>query len=462
MGSRLDIDKFDLSGFASGRLARATLSPPARPVGNQQSRVPQWHPKITISRLFVIGSTLALGPVKAVMSYRGDTVASVTIEWITTIVIFLIFLALSSCECQQNARPAWLFQYDTLELVWNLARRLSLHPPAYETEERPIELVVKPRHPPVTIYRMLVTSIVLGFGMAKATLSYMGETTEPITIEWVSGVVLAICLYILGLYEQSSTRVLPSLFEEDYVNEFLHSGNIFVWVLIYSVGLFITGGWTYLWITQLYLAWFTDGGLVDLSKASSTLEGLLIRSVTILWLPCVIVFAIGLGLWRTPLLLGSLFRLIGPELTTSALHIGSFLHRGLGLPEISSGSRLQGLAQALKRFTAKIKKSLPSTEMPNSLSSLGKPVSAILVYVVVHAFALLLSLGFIALWATILYAYVASFQVLPWYEWGWSALFCISGFLGTIVGIGFTLYVVAAFFNIFFKPRHLLVDGWAL
>lgn len=146
------------------------------------------------------------------------------------------FLVLSTRESNPDATPAWLFQYDTMELVWSLSRMVLSSTPTYQSDERPTDLLVMPRHPPITAYRLLVTSCALAFGMVKAVLSYMGQSTEPVTIEWVFGVFITLgyvlrvlvlnagchtgCrLYFLGLYENSSTRVLPGLFEADYVNE---------------------------------------------------------------------------------------------------------------------------------------------------------------------------------------------------------------------------------------------------
>jgi hypothetical protein len=94
MGSKLDLNQVQLGNFASGRLAHAALNGPAAralfPGEGSEVNIPRWHPRITISRLFVLVSTLGLGTAKAVMSYRGDTIAPVTIEWITTIVLFLM------------------------------------------------------------------------------------------------------------------------------------------------------------------------------------------------------------------------------------------------------------------------------------------------------------------------------------------------------------------------------------
>ena len=55
---------------------------------------PAWHPKLTVSRFFVIASTLGLGTAKALMSSRGETAIAVTIEWIMSIILFTVLVAL--------------------------------------------------------------------------------------------------------------------------------------------------------------------------------------------------------------------------------------------------------------------------------------------------------------------------------------------------------------------------------
>ncbi|KAH6907450.1 hypothetical protein BKA70DRAFT_1044551, partial [Coprinopsis sp. MPI-PUGE-AT-0042] len=71
-------------------------------------------------------------------------------------------------------------------------------------------------HPPLTGYRLLVTSLTVTFGALKAELTYLGRSTEAGTLEWTFGTIITVFLYCLGLYEASSTRVMPWLFERDY------------------------------------------------------------------------------------------------------------------------------------------------------------------------------------------------------------------------------------------------------
>jgi len=45
-------------------------------------------------------------------------------------------------------------------------------------------------HPKISPYRLIVCSIPLGIGTVKAVLSQKGSVTTPITLEWISGVVI--------------------------------------------------------------------------------------------------------------------------------------------------------------------------------------------------------------------------------------------------------------------------------
>ncbi|KAH6907458.1 hypothetical protein BKA70DRAFT_1223287 [Coprinopsis sp. MPI-PUGE-AT-0042] len=183
--------------------------------------IPAWHPKLTGSRLFVIFTTLSLGTAKAVLAMaEGDSsvVAPVTIEWVSSTLIFVIFLVLGNLETRDHVRPKWFFQQDALELLWNFLDNLSIRPPTYTTDEMDTNLLLKPRYPPITGYRLLVTFLTVGFGVSKAVLSYQGKSTGPVTLEWIFGAFITAFLYYLGLFEASSTRVLPWLFEEDFTN----------------------------------------------------------------------------------------------------------------------------------------------------------------------------------------------------------------------------------------------------
>lgn len=44
----------------------------------------------------------------------------------------------------------------------------------------------------ITGYRILTTIVVLGFGIAKTTLSYLGKDVPSVTLEWIVGVIAAL------------------------------------------------------------------------------------------------------------------------------------------------------------------------------------------------------------------------------------------------------------------------------
>lgn len=49
--------------------------------------VTSWHPKLSIYRLLVLLSTIGFGTAKAILTYRGETLAPITLEWLFTVVI---------------------------------------------------------------------------------------------------------------------------------------------------------------------------------------------------------------------------------------------------------------------------------------------------------------------------------------------------------------------------------------
>jgi hypothetical protein len=55
-----------------------------------RDRPPAWHPKLTLYRLLVIFSTVGLGSAKVATSFLKLTYASITLEWILSVVVFLM------------------------------------------------------------------------------------------------------------------------------------------------------------------------------------------------------------------------------------------------------------------------------------------------------------------------------------------------------------------------------------
>lgn len=56
-------------------------------------------------------------------------------------------------------------------------------------------LVQKP-HPPITGYQLLLSVVVMTFGLAKAILAYAGKRTASTSVDWVLGVVLTLASVI--------------------------------------------------------------------------------------------------------------------------------------------------------------------------------------------------------------------------------------------------------------------------
>ncbi|KAI9435766.1 hypothetical protein H4582DRAFT_1817203, partial [Lactarius indigo] len=67
----------------------------------------------------------------------------------------------------------------------------------------------------LTTYRLLNVTIVFSFGIAKAILTYKGQSTGPTTLDWVGGALLGVFLYWIGLYEQRSAEGWEWFFEVD-------------------------------------------------------------------------------------------------------------------------------------------------------------------------------------------------------------------------------------------------------
>ena len=73
----------------------ADLASP-RPSSQPSSQIPSaepnisWHPKLTLYRLLVVVSTVGLAVAKTATSYLNLTFASITLEWILGVVVFLL------------------------------------------------------------------------------------------------------------------------------------------------------------------------------------------------------------------------------------------------------------------------------------------------------------------------------------------------------------------------------------
>ncbi|KAF8266039.1 hypothetical protein EI94DRAFT_242841 [Lactarius quietus] len=67
----------------------------------------------------------------------------------------------------------------------------------------------------LTVYRLLNITTILSFCIAKGVLSREGLSTIPTALYWVSGGVLAVVLYWVGLYEGRDSKKLEWFFQVD-------------------------------------------------------------------------------------------------------------------------------------------------------------------------------------------------------------------------------------------------------
>ncbi|KAF8260542.1 hypothetical protein EI94DRAFT_1748173 [Lactarius quietus] len=77
-------------------------------------------------------------------------------------------------------------------------------------DARPPPLGVK-----LTGYRLLFIATVFSFGTVKGILTYMGQSIAPNTLDWVSGTLLAVVLYWIGLYEERDSYKWRWFFKVD-------------------------------------------------------------------------------------------------------------------------------------------------------------------------------------------------------------------------------------------------------
>lgn len=60
-----------------------------------QRIIHSWHPKLSLYRLLVLLATIGLGVAKAVTAYLNFNYASITLEWITGVVVFILYEVVS-------------------------------------------------------------------------------------------------------------------------------------------------------------------------------------------------------------------------------------------------------------------------------------------------------------------------------------------------------------------------------
>ncbi|RDB28720.1 hypothetical protein Hypma_014956 [Hypsizygus marmoreus] len=136
--------------------------------------------ELTPYRLLIITSTAVFGFTKAALISKGNDAGSVTVEWISSIVIFLLLYILEIIDTSKRPAMRWIFEKDCALYLWSAMG----YPPVY---------------PPLTGYRLLVTIATGAFGLTKASLSYHGFSVAPNAIDWVFGTAVTISMFWLGL-----------------------------------------------------------------------------------------------------------------------------------------------------------------------------------------------------------------------------------------------------------------------
>ncbi|KDR71927.1 hypothetical protein GALMADRAFT_253721 [Galerina marginata CBS 339.88] len=211
-----------------------------------------WHPKVTPYRLIVLSTTIGLGTAKAILAQEGSAqYVSTTFEWIGGTVIFLILFMINPYDSGAPSPRylSWLFEPDCMDVIWFLLAHLSIQCPNYESEER----IPDPDsdHLPITIYRVLVCSLVVAFGISKAAFGYLGSSTAVTWIDWMLGVVATSIFYCLGLYESSTENIWPSFFSYD------RRQNIYSFGVgtLSAAGIALSVMWTLYWKRFVGHAW---------------------------------------------------------------------------------------------------------------------------------------------------------------------------------------------------------------
>ncbi|KAF5327408.1 hypothetical protein D9619_003955 [Psilocybe cf. subviscida] len=217
----------------------------------------EWEPNL---RTFVL-STATLGITKAVLVSREETISSTTVEWVAGVVLALSFQLISPLEFREHYNPvAWfIFSQDCLQPLWKVLPR------PYVDDERPVgprdqaddsadhqKYHLQKEHAAalVTPYRLLVSTVTVGFGVVKMSCAYMGLDATMNTVEWAFSVPIVLLLYYVGLYENNTMNLGRTFFDLDCFN-----GVIFVVVQAFYA-LLISGSSLFVlfWIKYWYNA----------------------------------------------------------------------------------------------------------------------------------------------------------------------------------------------------------------
>lgn len=93
----------------------------------------------------------------------------------------------------------------------------------------------------LTGHRLLNMTSVFSFGVTKGILTYMGKSTSLTTLDWVSGSLLAVMLYWVGLYEEEGPKKWQWFFQADLAPAIGYCAKRFIgellWLLFFLDGL---------------------------------------------------------------------------------------------------------------------------------------------------------------------------------------------------------------------------------
>ncbi|TFK31592.1 hypothetical protein BDQ12DRAFT_716910 [Crucibulum laeve] len=222
-----------------------------------------WHPKLTPYRLSFILTTASFGTVKAICTHYNQDVASITLEWISGVVVFILLFWLGLYESEsykfKSTKMSWLFHFDCIEwLLFSSSPRARTN---NLTQAHSNSFLKVQKYLPITGYDILVSNVAIIFGSSKGALAYLGHESSFNALDWLWATVVTISLYILGLYVDSPRNVLHFhvLFRKDYGpflgNAITSSSTFSALMLLYILGFGLPIRGIIYFSLQLQAAW---------------------------------------------------------------------------------------------------------------------------------------------------------------------------------------------------------------
>ena len=77
-----------------------------------------------------------------------------------------------------------------MDITWKFLSLFFIRRPSYISDELESLPSRNPDHPPITLYRILFSSITLLFGMSKAILGYLGFSMVVTWLDWLLATVI--------------------------------------------------------------------------------------------------------------------------------------------------------------------------------------------------------------------------------------------------------------------------------